>query len=69
MRARDPEKCFGCGLCISKCSTEAISLVLGKGEEHIPVEVGWPLMLPLPDHEALLKWLKDEGVRGAQSPM
>lgn len=31
----DEEKCFGCGLCASKCPTVAIQLIQVRGPEHI----------------------------------
>jgi len=32
----DNEKCFGCGLCASKCPTNAIRLIQVREPEHIP---------------------------------
>jgi ferredoxin len=31
-----PEKCFGCGMCVPVCPTEAITLIEVREPEHIP---------------------------------
>jgi len=34
--AVDPEKCWGCGLCVLKCKAEALKMKLVRPLEHIP---------------------------------
>jgi len=40
----DNEKCFGCGLCASKCPTNAIRLIQVREPEHIPAREAEPLL-------------------------
>ncbi len=32
----DPEKCFGCGVCVLKCEPKSLKMVIVRPPEHIP---------------------------------
>jgi Fe-S-cluster-containing hydrogenase component 2 len=40
------DRCIGCGLCVTSCPTEALSMIVKpEGKQYLPPESGMDLML------------------------